>query len=46
MIYINNEKQIEGKLKKNFAKEEIIERRFRADPLDGLRPIKIYREKS
>ncbi len=45
MNYIYNEKQIEGKLKKNFAKEEIIERRFRADPSDGLRPIKIYREK-
>ena len=43
MNYINNEKIIEGSFKKDYSKEEKNERKFRADPSDGLRPIKTYR---
>jgi len=43
--YIKNERIVEGKFKKNYSKEELVERKFRADPSDGLRPLKIYRKK-
>lgn len=43
--YISNEKTINGSLKKNFSLEEKDERKFRADPYDGLRPIKKFRKK-
>ncbi len=43
--YINYERLINGTLKKNFSLEEKIERQFRTDPYDGLRPIKTFRKK-
>ena len=43
--YIKNEKKIDGQFKKNFSKDEKLERRLRADPDDGLRPIKYFRKK-
>ena len=45
MSYLNNEKAVEGIMKKNYSREEINERKFRADPSDGLRPLKIFRKK-
>ena len=32
-------------LKKKYSYEEINERKFRADPSDGLRPLKKFRKK-
>lgn len=40
---IKNNKIIDGKGKKVPSKSELFERKFRADPFDGLRPIKKYR---
>ena len=45
MNYIKNEKKIDGQLKKTFSKDEKLERRLRADPIDGLRPIRYFRKK-
>tara|TARA_B100002051_G_scaffold116346_1_gene110701 strand:+ start:92 stop:946 length:855 start_codon:yes stop_codon:yes gene_type:complete len=42
--FINSEKKIEGKYFKKYSTEEIAERKFRADPLDGLRPLKKFRK--
>ena len=39
MSYLNNEKAVEIIMKKNYS-EEFNERKFRADPSDGLRPLK------
>ena len=41
--FIQNEKQIEGKFTKSFSIKEKKERLYRADPSDGLRPLKIMR---
>ena len=38
--YANNRKIIDGTNKKKPTKKEIKERKWRADPLDGFRPIK------
>ena len=38
-------KKIDGQLKKTFSKDEKLERRLRADPIDGLRPIRYFRKK-
>ena len=38
--YIKMENVINGKFKKNFSNEEKMERKFRTDPTDGLRPLK------
>ena len=45
MSYLNNEKAVEGIMKKNYSREEFNERKFRADPSDGLRPLKKFRKK-
>ena len=45
MNYIKNEKIIDGQFKKFFSTDEKLERRLRADPIDGLRPIKYFRKK-
>jgi len=45
MNYIKNEKKIDGQFKKIFSKDEKLERRLRADPIDGLRPMKNFRKK-
>lgn len=42
--YLNKEKITDGALKKNYSHDEKKERRFRADPTDGLRPLKIFRK--
>ncbi len=42
--YNNKEKVIDGKYQKKFSKEEKIERKFRADPKDGLRPLLKFRK--
>ena len=42
MSYLNNEKAVEG-IMKNYSREEINEK-FRADPSDGLRPLKIFKK--
>jgi len=44
MNYLKNEKRINGSLSKKVSKEEKKERKFRADPSDGLRPIKSFRK--
>ena len=41
--FINNEKKINGKFQKKYSQGEIKERFNRADPFDGLRPIKSSR---
>ena len=38
MEYLNNEKKIDGGYFKKISKAEYQERKFRADPFDGLRP--------
>ena len=43
MEYLNNEKKINGSHHKKISKEENRERKYRADPLDGLRPMKSFR---
>ena len=43
--YINYERLIDGSFKKNYSLEEKNERQFRADPSDGLRPLKKFRKK-
>ena len=40
--YIENEKLVMGSFKKNTLAEKN-ERKFRADPFDGLRPLKKFR---
>ncbi len=40
---IKNKKIIDGKGKKSPNKSELFERTFRADPVDGLRPIRKFR---
>ena len=42
--FINNEKLVEGSYKKRYSIEEKNERKFRADPKDGLRPLKKFRK--
>ena len=42
--FINNEKYVEGSNKKRYSIEEKNERKFRADPIDGLRPLKKFRK--
>ena len=42
--YIKMENVINGKFKKNFSNEEKMERKFRTDPTDGLRPLKKFRK--
>ena len=44
MNYLKNEVVIEGLYNKKVSKEEYKERKFRADPDDGLRPIKKFRK--
>ena len=41
--YINYEKIVEGTSKKTWSIEESNERKFRADPTDGLRLMKKFR---
>lgn len=41
---IENESIIKGSFKKKYSLEETNERKFRADPTDGLRPIKKFRK--
>lgn len=43
LSYIKNEKIAEGTFKKRYSYQEKNERKFRADPSDGLRPLKRYR---
>ncbi len=43
--YIKNKKIIDGTGTKKPFKTELTERKFRADPIDGLRPIKKFRKK-
>ena len=45
MSYLNNEKAVEGIMKKSYSREELDERKFRADPSDGLRPLKKFRKR-
>lgn len=45
IFYIKNQKQIDGNGIKIPIKSEKKERNFRADPIDGLRPIKKFRKK-
>ena len=40
---IKNKKIIDGKGKKTPNRSELFERKFRADPVDGLRPIRKFR---
>ena len=42
--FIKREKTINGKFTKKYSLEEKKERNYRADPVDGLRPIKSYRK--
>ena len=42
--YINNENSVMGSFKKKYSLAEKNERKFRADPLDGLRPLKKFRK--
>lgn len=42
--FIEKEKKVDGSYKKNFSKEEKKERMLRADPLDGLRPLRRVRK--
>lgn len=42
--YLNNEKKINGFFGKNYSRLEKLERKFRADPIDGLRPMKKFRK--
>ena len=42
--YIDNENLVIGSLKKNYSLSEKNERKFRADPSDGLRPLKKFRK--
>lgn len=42
--YLNNEKKINGFYGKKYSKNEKSERKFRADPIDGLRPMKKFRK--
>ena len=44
MNYLNNENKIDGLYNKKPSSIEIKERKLRADPIDGLRPIKKYRK--
>ena len=44
MNYLKNEKKIDGFFDKRVSLIEKKERRLRADPFDGLRPIKKYRK--
>jgi sialic acid synthase SpsE len=44
LFYINHEDDVEGKLYKKFSLVEKNERRYRADPSDGLRPLKEFRK--
>ena len=44
MAYIKNENLIEGTFKKKYSIAEKKERKFRADPSDGLRPLKKFRK--
>ena len=41
--FMNYKKKIDGKFNKKFSHSEIKERFFRADPTDGLRPLKRIR---
>ena len=41
--YIENEKLVMGSFKKKYSLAEKNERKFRADPFDGLRPLKKFR---
>ena len=41
---IKNENSILGSFKKKYTVEEVNERKFRSDPLDGLRPLKKFRK--
>ena len=43
--FINLENKINGKFSKNISKAELIEKNFKADPSDGLRPLKKIRIK-
>ena len=43
--YLKIEKKIDGKFNKTISKSEIVERKFKADPSDGLRPLKKMRNK-
>ncbi len=43
--YLKNEKKIDGGYFKRISSDENSERKFRADPADGLRPIKSFRNK-
>ena len=45
MEYLNNEKKIDGGYFKKISKAEYQERKFRADPFDGLRPLKSFRHR-
>ena len=42
--FYNNKKKIYGKYKKKYSQDEKKERPWRADPIDGLRPIKNKRK--
>ena len=42
--FIDNENKVSGKFYKNYSKFEIKERKLRADPTDGLRPLKNFRK--
>ena len=44
LSFIENESIIKGSLKKKYSSQEINERKFRADPADGLRPLKQFRK--
>ena len=43
--FCKKRKKIDGKFQKKPSPQESDERKFRADPIDGLRPIKRYRNK-
>jgi len=43
--YLKFEKKIDGKFNKIISKSEFIERKYKADPSDGLRPLKKMRFK-
>ena len=41
---VKKKKKISGKFTKIVSQSEIIEKNWRADPTDGLRPLKKYRK--
>ena len=45
MTFTKEEKKVDGNFGKNFSFEEKKERKFRTDPGDGLRPLRLFRHK-